>query len=447
MTTLTARRSGMPVPSPRGLRCVLVLAGIGLCAPLLPLAGHLWPAGLGVFLLLLLIDWLTRPAVDAIAVQRDAGSVHHVGREGRYALVVENATGAPLRVVLRDFAPAAAGGTETHAELRLAAGEVWRTQVDIIALRRGSHAFPPLGLGVSTGLGLLEHRLLCTGSDRIRVAPGRPSGEIGWLLSRAAVLEEIGTTLVRRPGADWEFESLRDYVSGDEPRRIDWKASARRHRPMVRTFETERNTELMLALDCGRLMGSLIDGVRKLDLAMTPLLDLAAVALKRGERVGMLAFDSKPRIYLPPRPGMRQLHAMTSSLADLPECDDPTSYLRALSHLESQHRKRMTLIVFTDFTDEITARDLLTNLASLARRHLTVFVAVSDPHLERVFAASPTSDQAIFEKAVAGELGVERRMVLDRVQELGIPTLDAEPQRLTAPLLNRYLELRMGGAF
>src|SRR6185436_10567231 len=98
--------------------------------------------------------------------------------------------------------------------------------------------------------------------------------------------------------------------------------------------------ETILALDCGRLMGTLVDGVKKLDLAMTPLLDLAAVALRRGERVGLLVFDSRPRIWLPPRPGMQQLQRMLVSLAKLPEQEEPTSYLRAIAQLEARQRTR-----------------------------------------------------------------------------------------------------------
>lgn len=445
--TLDQVRTAAVVPAPRLLGLAALLTLVACLAPLWPAVAGLWVWGLLGLGLLALVDLLTRPPLDCLRVSRCVSAELHVGRSARMDLVVENRLATGLDLYVAGYVPAEAGGGLIEGVTRIAEqGKVeFGRQLEL--LRRGRFAFPATGLALRAGLGLLEYRRLYSSDEQMDIAPGRPAAELGWLVARAAVLEEVGQTRLRRLGADWEFESLRDYNVGDEIRRIDWKASARRHRPLVRQFETERNTELILALDCGRLMGSLVDGVRKVDLAMTPVLDLAAVALRRGERVGLLVFDSKPRAYLAPRPGMQQLHQMTSTLAGLGESDAPTSYLRAVQLLEARHKKRSTLVVFTDFTDEVTSRDLVRSLASLRRRHQTVFVAVADAHIRRIADGPAASEPALFEKAVAADLSLERRGVLDVVQNLGIPTLDAEPQKLSGPLLSRYLELRLSGVF
>jgi uncharacterized protein (DUF58 family) len=245
-------------------------------------------------------------------------------------------------------------------------------------------------------------------------------------------------------GGDWEFESLRDYHVGDDVRRLDWRASARRHQPVVRQYEVERVSEILLAIDVGRAMGSRIDGVRKADFAMTALLDLAAVAIRRGERAGLLAFDATVRAWLPPRPGWRQLESMTHELAAIEQRDVATSHVDAVAVLDRRHQRRALVVVFTDFLDEITGAETFATLAALQRRHAVVFVAVGDPHVARVFDAPAGDEAALFEKAVAGQLIVERRRALRRLENAGVAVIDADPRRITAPLIRRFLDLRFG---
>jgi uncharacterized protein (DUF58 family) len=204
----------------------------------------------------------------------------------------------------------------------------------------------------------------------------------------------------------------------------------------------ERNAEIILALDSGRLMGSLIHGVRKLDLAMTPLLDLAAVALKRQDRVGLLAFDSRVQAFLPPRGGLFQLGRMMDSLAELDVKFDETSYDRAILYLGSRQRKRSLVILFTDFTDEISAQEIHATLGALSRRHAVIFVAVSDPHLREIFEREPRQERAAYQQAVAAELLMERRRVRAQAARAGAFTVEADPSKLSAPLIARYVEVR-----
>jgi uncharacterized protein (DUF58 family) len=256
------------------------------------------------------------------------------------------------------------------------------------------------------------------------------------------VLEEAGARPLRRRGQDSDFDSLRDYVVGDDLRFVDWKATARRFRPQVRQFRMERNAEVVLALDCGRLMGGLVGGIAKLDLAIVPVLDLAAVALQRGERVGLLAFDAEVLSFVPPRAGRRQLGVITSSLAGLQCGFRQTSYTRALTHLEARHRKRSLVVVFTDFTDELSARELVLVLGTLSRRHVLLFAAVGDKHLEEILAEEPRSAPAVYQKAAASELLLERRRVIGSLNRLGALAVDADPFHLSGPLIQRYLEAR-----
>ena len=429
----------LPVPSRRLLfwSCLT-----GLVAALVPVA----PPLAILLLLWTIVDWLARPRQGAIGIRRKIELLYQVGREGKYQLILKNTTNRPLVVDFREALPPSLEGREIRERLLLRPQEEIVRQVSFVGLERGEHELPSPGVRVRHPLNLLEHQESIPLRDRISVSPGRPAAETDWILSRVALLEEAGEKKTRRKGMDREFESLREYVVGDEIRRMDWKATARRYRPQVRQYQTERNAEVILALDCGRLMGGLIHGVSKLDLAMTPLLDLAAVALKRGERVGFFAFDSQLRAFLPPRIGLGHLSAMISTLTRLPAALEPSSFLRAVRYVETRHRKRSLILVFTDFTDEISAQEIYASLAALTRRHVLIFVAVADPHLEEVFQYKGEDSRAIFEKAVAGQLLLERRRTMSRIERLGIFTVDAEPSRLSGPLIRRYLEVRLKGA-
>lgn len=432
-----------PVPEPRLLAATVAVACLLLLAPLWP---PLLGVGLGLGLLLALLtlaDALFRPPAGAVRVERSLGS-YHVGRAGSWELFLANRTDQALRVVLREVLPAELEGEGARLERVLSPGGAARLTIEFVALARGTFRLLPLGLRVSRPWGLLAWQEWPDPEDRAAVLPGRPAGEGQWLLQRATLLDH-GQRRQRRLGADWEFESLREYVPGDEVRRIDWKSSARRSKPLTRQYEAERRTELILALDCGRLMGTLVDGVTKLDLALTPVLDLAAVALQRGERVGFLAFDREPRAFLPPRPGLSQLHEIRRAAAALPPPVEPTSYLRAAAHLDSRHKKRCLLVLFSDFTDEVSASELLASVVALSRRHALIFVAVGDAHLDEILEAEERATRAPFQQAVAGQLLLERQRALRRLERLGIPTLDAEPKRLSGPLIRKYVETRMQG--
>jgi len=442
MATQPQRR--FPLPTERALFLAVAVAATGMAAAVAPPMVAVWRIAVIALVILLLADLLMRPAKTAVEARRVLPPSTQVGRKAQAVLRLENRTAAALQVRVRVVWPAGVDAAEVMEQHRLAAHATTELPLTFVPLRRGQIPLPTFGLSVRGPLGLIEHVGRLGGDDLVRSSPGRPAGEVAVLLARAAALQEVGSRRTHRRGSEWEFDSLREYVIGDEPRHLDWKASARRSRPTVRVFQEERNAELVLALDCGRLMHTTIDGVRKVDLAMTPLLDVAAVALRRRERVGLLVFDRRVRAYVPPAAGMPQLGLMTKTLADLDDADEPTSHLRAVSHLEARQRRRSLIIVFTDFTDELSAREMYASLSALARRHVLVFVGVNDPFLAAALRAPAPDARTAYQRAAAARLLAERRRTLERIQRLGIHALDADPFHLGAPLLARYLAVRAG---
>lgn len=439
-----ARR--IPIPA-TGLAWALVpLAVLAIASLWLSFAATAWKAYAAFLVLLCGLDFMLRPRKGTVRVERALDSEYRVGRRSSYDLKLENAGSTALEVSLRELLPSGFEPAEHRHSLRIGPGETAVRTIHFVPKARGRFRIPAPTLRTRHPLSLLAYQeLAASGEDsdtEILVYPGRPSSETSVLIERARVLDEAGGRSVRRPGHDSDFESLRDYVVGDDIRFIDWKATARRAQPQVRQFQMERNAEVILALDCGRLMGNLVRGVTKLDLAITPVLDLATFAIQRGERVGLLAFDARVLAYAPPRGGIRQIGLITEALAGLDTSFDQTSFTRAVGHLQAHHKKRAMVVVFTDFTDEISSQDLRLVLTALSHRHALVFVAVGDPHLDDILEETPGVVSAAFQKGAAAELLLERRRVIHALDRAGVTAVDGDPFHLTGRLINRYLEAR-----
>ncbi len=226
---------------------------------------------------------------------------------------------------------------------------------------------------------------------------------------------------------------------------IDWKATARRFKPIFREHQAERNQTILLLVDSGRLMNAELDGVSKLDHAINAALVLAHVALGRGDCVGLCTFSYRVHTWVPPRAHVGQIRPITDTLYDLRGDYTETDHGRCLRYLASSHPKRSLLVVLTDFVDAQTAADMIAHLSLASRRHLVLFAALGDPYLAKAARARPARALDGFRKAAALDLLHERREVLERIRQMGAHVLDVTPSELTAPLLNQYLRIAFRG--
>jgi uncharacterized protein (DUF58 family) len=243
-------------------------------------------------------------------------------------------------------------------------------------------------------------------------------------------------------GEGSEFEALREYVPGYDHRSIDWKSSARHTRLLVREFRAERHQNVVLAFDTGHLMGEPMDGIPKLDHAINAALLLAYVSLRTDDRVGLLAFDSETRAFMEPLSGVTSMRRVQEAVADFAYSDAETNFTRGLTELVSRLRRRSLVVLFTDFVDSVTAELLLDNAGRLARRHVVLFVALRDSSLDALARTSPDSLRDLNRAVVAGDIVRERDVVLRRLARMGVLVLDVAPERLSADLINRYLDIK-----
>ena len=252
----------------------------------------------------------------------------------------------------------------------------------------------------------------------------------------------VGQRVQRFLGEGSEFESLKEYQPGYDPRGLDWKATARHRKLLVREFQAERNHPVIIAIDSGHLMREPIHGIAKLDHAVNAALLLSYIALKSGDRVGMVSFDSKVRQSLPPKRGIATFPRIQSHCARIEYSDRETNFTLSIAQISQKFRRRALVVLFTDFVDSITAELMLENMKSISRRHLLLFVGIQDSGLLEVRDAEPRSELAIHRAVVANDLLRERTGVFRELRRRGIQCIDSPPEQLTNALIARYLRIR-----
>lgn len=251
----------------------------------------------------------------------------------------------------------------------------------------------------------------------------------------------------RRPrGEGNEFEALRDYTLDDEPRKIDWRASARRRSLVVRDFHVEQNQTVIVAVDCGRLMGTLIAGQSKLDHALSAALCLVRASSGGGDRVGFVAFDSEVRAWVSARRPQLALGAFQEATLPLNARPEEANFGALSQVMRQRQSKRTLLIILTDFVEEGASAQLRSHLASLSRRHCVLLVGLRDRLLMQLEQPAPQLHmQQLYERLVLQDLAHARQVTLTRIARSGVHTLDLDPGAITAPLLDRYLAIRAAG--
>ena len=344
--------------------------------------------------------------------------------------------------------PSAGDPTGGPDRLRLPARAQVELQRVYRSARRGLESVGGLRLRLRGPLGLIQKQTRLRGGLEIRIEP--PLSGLSRTLRLAASdrWRDLGVKRLRRRGGLTEFESLREYVAGDEVRRLDWKAYARRGRPMVREYQEERGQELILAVDCGRRMGATVaegraSGWSKLDHALDAALELAAVALSRGDRVGILGFDWRVRVYVAPARGGRQLDGLRRAVFDLEASDQESDLALALRELGARHRRRATLILLTDVADPHSVDEQRRALSAGARRHRVIFASLDDPEVTRVARGALAAPLAL--RAAALGQRADRARALRQLARSGARVVDALPAEAAAPLLSIWLDARRAG--
>lgn len=403
---------------------------LGVCANLLIIA-------------LAIIDWKVspKPARDVHVARQPVGQLS-LGDWNQLGWELINKSRSIVTFWLTEDLPAAFEKEDDKAEGRIAPGARAEVHSNVRPTKRGLYERGDMHLRLQSSMGLLLLQTRIKGSQPLKVYPNVANLARYELAIRRHRLSEMGISAARQRGRGSIFESLRDYVPGDAPTDLAWKATARRGRPITRNYEADRSQNLMLMLDCGRLMTTRLDEMSRLDYAINASVLLTYVAMKQGDYVGMLAFGNGVQSYLPPIKGQLALKRMNEALYRLePQLVEP-DYEAACKFLSLQHRKRSMIVVFTDVISSDASSTLVGYLARFAKRHLPVCVTLRNLEVEALAAAQPSDVNDPYTQATAIEMLARRREALGRLRAGGVDILDADPRQMTPKVLDRYLLLK-----
>ncbi|WP_328860743.1 DUF58 domain-containing protein [Streptomyces sp. NBC_00306] len=398
--------------------------------------------------LAILCDYALAAPVRTLRFTRSGDTSVRLGERADVQLTITNPSARRLRADLRDAWPPSSwvAGTEQAAsrhKVSVPAGERRRITTALRPTRRGDrHAervtvrsYGPLGLAARQS----NHSVPWT----VRVLP--PFASRKHLPSRLARLRELdGRTSVLIRGQGTEFDSLRDYVPGDDTRSIDWRATARRTTVAVRTWRPERDRHILVVLDTGRTSAGRVGDVPRLDAAMDAALLLTALASRAGDRVDLLAYDRRVRAQVQGRSAGELLPAMVNALAPLePELVETDA--RGLSAAALKSAPRRSLIVLLTGLDAAPIEEgLLPVLPQLTQRHTVLVAAVADPHIQKMSAARGDVE-AVYDAAAGTQSQAQRRRTAEQLQRHGVIVVDATPDDLAPALADTYLALKAAG--
>jgi uncharacterized protein (DUF58 family) len=421
-------------------------------------AGALWliPGGAGraiasVAAALLVVaaafDYARLAPSRRVTVVRDAPASIGLGDVSELSYTLRSDWPWALRVEVFDTLPSGLSTDARLAPVPLAARDTRTVTLPVTGVARGSQVLGDVALRSTTPLGLVARLgrppMPVTS---IAVVPSLRNVRRYRLLAMQHRLSDAGIRALKQRGEGTSVAGLRDYVPGDDPRLLDWKASARHSRLITRELSIERSQTVISLIDCGRAMTQSAGRFSRFEHVLSSSLLLADVAVTSGDRVGLIAFDDRIRAVMAPSRGTGALALVRSTLSGLDASLTEPDYASAFRTLATRQRRRALVVFFTDVIDVRVAKQFAAYAGRAARRHAMIIVAIQNEALLEATRTNASGSLALYRRAAAEELVREREEALARMRQAGVTVLDVAPDRMATAVVNRYLELKAKGS-
>jgi len=438
----------MYLPARRWYLGLALLAPVALLGLISPQAGPVL-AGLDLlWLLLLVVDGWRLAGLDpkTIGIVREAPPAFSVCRALPVLYRWHNPLSRPLVLLVREVFPAELRpdhGAERRVEL--AGKATLREEVLLHPERRGKSSGGRMHLRIAGPWGLVWRQTRRELPWQATVYPNLVGASLRSLPTQVQRRREAGFRNVRRLGEGRLFESLKEWVPGEDTRTIDWKATARRGKVMARQYEDERRQQVLLVVDAGRMLTAEVDGRARLESVIEAALHLAHSAEEHDDNIGLMVFADEIQQFIAPARGRRALRAVVDALASIQGKLVEPNYPAAFAYLAARNRKRALTVLFTDVIDRTASEALLAQVGTLRPRHLPLAVVLRDPALERLATVRPSTTGAAFERAAAEELLQSREEALAEMRSRGVLVLDVSPAGASAAVVEQYNRLKRRG--
>lgn len=427
-------------------RAVMVMAAgvpvallTGVSMPAGWLAGPAWIAGV---LLLICLDALASGSRTGLRLDEPSAVAAAVGRPGLIGLMLRFASKGPApRWVESALSGEPRLGIEDHFQRAGVEDRTAGLAFPFQPERRGSASIDDLWVRWQGPLGLAwKQKVFSLGVPAPVLTDLQGVRDEAVRMFARDALSGAKTQIEIGEGS--EFQALRDYQPGMDRRSIDWKQSARHSALLAKEFRTERNHNVIMALDCGRAACEPVGGMPRIDQFIHSALLLSYACLRSGDRAGVFAFDSQPRLSTGAIAGADAFRVLQTVVGRIDYSTHETNYTLAMATLSGELQRRSLIVVFTDFTDSTAAELMIESLGRLLRRHLLLFVVLRDEELENLASAAPAAAEDVSRAVVAGALLRERETVVVRLRRMGAHIVDVPARNVGPAVVNAYLDLK-----
>ena len=396
-----------------------------------------------VFIFLVLADYIVlffigrAPKVKRILSDRlSNGDTNHI------RLFITNRMSFPVSMEIIDELPEQFQLRDFMLKKYFRAGQEHQVDFDLTPKERGLYNFGDTHLYTSSGLGLLTRRFTAPTSRDVPVYPSYMQLKKYQLISQTAMLNEHGSKRMRKIGQSMEFEQIKDYVTGDDVRTLNWKATARKGMLMVNNYADEKSQQVFCIIDKGRLMKMPFAGLTLLDYAINSTLVLSNVCLQKQDKIGLITFADKMGAIIAAdrKPVQREniLEALYKQQTSFLESDFEMLYMQVRRRI----KQRSLLILYTNFESLNGLRRQLSYLRSLAKHHLLLVVFFENTELVKLSHAEALNLEDVYVKTTADKFVFEKKLIVKELLKYGILSILTAPENLTVNTVNKYLELK-----
>jgi uncharacterized protein (DUF58 family) len=444
MPSSAERRHPRSVPIPTGW-AALVIALVAI--PLGISRAENWmivPVALGAVLVLIIIDFFAAPSPRGIDVEREFPTSLALGERSDLRWLVKNRTGRTVRLTVADALWPSFDASRRSSRFTLAANKQHRFGAVIEPQRRGRFPLGAVTLRTIGPFRLVHRQQTRTVPGTLAVLPAYPSRDL--MRTRMRIPLETGIRSVRTRGTGTDFDQLREYQPGDDIRRVDWAATARQQKAIVRDYRAERNQHVVAMLDNGRLMAGTVGEAPRVEHAMDAVLGLTQVAAQIGDNVGLVTFDNQVRGIVPASNSKAQFARITEAMYLLDPQYDESAYGVAFTTAASRFRRRALFVVFTDLVESVVVDSLLPAMRALTKTHLVMVAAVRDPDVAGWANDKNHADASdAFRSAAAVASLNARDRTIAQLTAVGAIVVDAKPGELATGVVDQYLALKAQG--
>jgi uncharacterized protein (DUF58 family) len=360
-------------------------------------------------------------------------------------IYLENKTSMHLHLKVTDELPEQFQRRDFEIGLPLSPGATYTIRHELLPLSRGIYNFGAINLFISTKLGLIERRLIVAQPQEVAVYPSIIQMKRFELRAMRQIAHETGIKKMRRIGHSYEFDQIKNYVSGDDYRSINWKASGRRNALMVNQYEDERSQQVYCLIDKSRVMRMPFDGLSLMDYAINTSLAISNIILRKQDKAGLFTFSDVIGATLKAERDSGQLHRILEALYREQERPGEANYELLYEAVRRLIGMRSLLLLFTNFESSYALDRALPTLRRLSSFHLLVVVFFENTDIKALAQSEVQQTEDVYRQTVARQFLQEKKEMVQKLKQFGIQAMLTKPQDLTLNTINKYLELKSRG--